>query len=455
VTASIVTVLLASAVLPLAHAAAQDAEESPALASLSSSVCEEPETTTTSVVQEPLSMPETVRIQLFDGVWEGIRDFYVDSDVKGLDWEAIGDEYAPLIIQTDNAYEVYELLAEMVGLLEDPFSNFYAPEDLGDPEAFDPTYGGIGALLDTSTAGADTDGLRIIYVFEDGSAKASGIRARDRIVAVNGDACARIVDIRGPEGTEVTLTVISPGEEAREIVVPRQRIDPRILPEAHRLESDADIGYLRLNSLSGQETIDAVEQALTLFVRDEPIRGLILDVRATDQGAPGVLIAILDTFVEGEVGAFHARVGDEAIEIEPDGLADDYADIALVVLVDQDSEAEAEQIAAILQDQGRATVIGQQTAGETHGANNVDFPDGSLLQLVSFGFKLPDGQTLEGTGVTPDIEVDADWLAFSEATDPGILAAVEVLRSAMAAVSSPAPTEAEEAPAASAEPAVG
>ena len=37
--------------------------------------------------------------------------------------------------------------------------------------------------------------------------------------------------------------------------------------------------------------------------------------------------------------------------------------------------------------------------------NNVDFPDGSLLQLVSFGFKLPDGQTLEGTGITPDIEV--------------------------------------------------
>ena len=70
--------------------------------------------------------------------------------------------------------EELEMLREMVGQLDDPFTNFYAPEDLGDPESFDPTYGGIGALLDTSAAGEDTPGLRILYVFEGGSAKDAG-----------------------------------------------------------------------------------------------------------------------------------------------------------------------------------------------------------------------------------------------------------------------------------------
>ena len=394
--------------------------------------CIEPDASAAPLAGGPLSMPEAFRIQLFDGVWQGIRDFYVDPDVKGLDWDAIGDEYGRLIIGTNDANVVYELLAEMVQLLDDPYTNFFAPEDLADPQALDPTYGGIGALLDTSTAGEGTDGLRIIYVFEEGSALDSGIRARDRIVAVDGDSCARIADIRGPEGTDVTLTIISPGQEARDVVVPRRRINPQILPDAHRIESDPGIGYLRLNTLSGQETIDAAEQALTLWVRDEPIEGLILDVRATDQGAPGVIIRLLDSFVEGEVGAFHARLGDSVIEIDPDDLAADYASIPIVVLVDQDSEAEAEQLAAILQDQGRAVIIGAETAGETHGANNVDFPDGSLLQIVSVGFRLPDGEVLEGQGITPDVIIGDDWLSFSEAEDPGIIAAIEALRSGLA-----------------------
>ena len=72
-------------------------------------------------------MPEDFRIGLFDGVWQGIRDGYVDPDTNGLDWDAIGDEYAPLIISTDNAYEVYELLGEMVALLDDPVHRLLCP----------------------------------------------------------------------------------------------------------------------------------------------------------------------------------------------------------------------------------------------------------------------------------------------------------------------------------------
>ena len=107
--------------------------------------------------------------------------------------------------------------------------------------------------------------------------------------------------------------------------------------------------------------------------------------------------------------------------------------------MDEASEADAEQLAAILQDQGRATVVGAQTSGQTHGAQTVDFPDGSLLQVVTFGFQLPDGRTLEGQGVTPDVEVDADWLDYPEAEDPGILAALEVIEAARLPARPPRP----------------
>jgi carboxyl-terminal processing protease len=419
--------------------------------------CVEPEASAEPVIDETLSMPEDFRIALFDGVWQGIRDYYVDPETNGLDWDAIGDEYAPLIIATDNAHEVYELLAEMVGRLEDPFTNYYSPEDLGEPEAVDPSYGGIGALLDNA-AGEDVDGLRLIYVFADSPAARAGLAARDRIVAVRGDPCVRIADIRGPEGTDVTITIVSPQEAPREVTLTRQRVAPTILPEARRLADDPRVGYLRVIALSDQVAIDGIAEALEGFVADEPIEALVLDLRASDQGAPRVMTELLRTFVSGDVGAFHSRVGDEPIELEVNDLADDYAGMPLVVLVDERSEAEAEQVAAIVQDQGRATVIGAQTSGQTHGAQTVDFPDGSLLQVVTFGFQLPDGRTLEGTGVTPDVEVTADWLDYPEGEDPFLVEALRVIDAALAEpppTASAAPGSSPRSPAARATPASG
>jgi len=419
--------LPAALVLTLTPVVAQE-DASPSVTDASTvSECVEPEASLAPVSEETLSMPEDFRIALFDGVWEGIRDYYVDPGTNGLDWEAVGDEYAQLVIATDNAHEVYELLREMVETLEDPYTNFYAPEDLGDPVTFDPTYGGIGALLDTSAAGEDSPGLRILYVFEGGSAKDAGIGARDSIIGVEGDSCARIADIRGPEGTDVTLTVVSPGEEPRDVTLERRRITPAVLPEVRRLEDAPEIGYLQVLALSGQETVDSIQQGLTELLRDDPLEGLVLDLRASDTGAPGVVRETLGAFVEGEVGEYHSRVGNESIDIEPNDLADGFADIPVVVLVDDGTEADAEQLAAILQDQGRATVIGTETSGQTHGATTVDFPEGSLLQLVAYGFQLPGGETLEGVGVTPDVIVAGDWLGYSEVEDPFLVAALEAL----------------------------
>ena len=59
--------------------------------------CVEPVASAAPVTDEALSMPEDFRIALFNGVWEGIRDFYWDPETNGLDWESIGDDYAPLV----------------------------------------------------------------------------------------------------------------------------------------------------------------------------------------------------------------------------------------------------------------------------------------------------------------------------------------------------------------------
>jgi len=99
----------------------------------------------------------------------------------------------------------------------------------------------------------------------------------------------------------------------------------------------------------------------------------------------------------------------------------------LVILVDRGSQSYTEVFTAVLQAAGRARVVGVRTAGNTETIYPHDFDDKSRLWLAQEGFKLPSGVNLEGRGVNPDIKIDVDWTAFSEATDPQVLEALRLL----------------------------
>lgn len=387
--------------------------------------CPEPTPPAVPRPDAPLAMPEDLRIALFNTVWQAVQDIYLFEDFGGADWEAVSRDFAPAVLETENAWEFYDLLNRMVGTLDDPLTTFVNPllmEAIAEQEA---TYGGIGALLDRAAVETPGEVLRVVSVFPGSPAEAAGLRARDRILEVDGDDCPRTETIRGPEGTTVLLLVASPGMEAREVSIERATLEARILPEARRVGDDAQYGYLRLVSLAGEETLRAIEQAMEAFASQGGLEGLILDVRGTRGGAPGVMAALLSYFLEGEIGAFYTRGGEGPFELPPAPLKVGFDEVPVVVFVDAASVAEAEQLAALLQANGRATVVGQQTAGVTHGVRTLDFPGGSVLQLTVVGLRLPDGSVLERVGVTPDVVLEGDWAEFAEPEDPYFLAAFE------------------------------
>ncbi len=135
----------------------------------------------------PLVMPEDYRLQLLDTVWQDLSDGYIDPGMNGVDWQAVHADYAAKVMLTENAWEDYTILEQMVGLLGDPDTQFFSALALDAGAAQDPTYGGIGILLDTSSAGTPEQGLRVLYVFPGGPASAAGIVPRDRIIAVGSD----------------------------------------------------------------------------------------------------------------------------------------------------------------------------------------------------------------------------------------------------------------------------
>jgi len=285
---------------------------------------------------------------------------------------------------------------------------------------------GIGALVDGDRAEEEGLGPRILYLFPGGGAEEAGLAPRDRIVSVDGDPCVSVGRIRGPEGTTVELGIDRPGEGERTVVVERRRIDPVIRPVTRRIGTDDTIGYLRLDSLEGEELYAALEEALTDFAED-PVTGIVLDVRSTNVGAPGVTLGLLSHLMEGDAGALYSRAESAPIELLDSDLVGRLGTLPIVVLVDEGSIGEAERLALILQAAGRATVIGAPTEGRTRTIRDLPLSDGSYLSLPTIGLELPGGRRLMREGVVPDVPMAEDWLAVPEADDPGILAAVAAI----------------------------
>lgn len=370
-------------------------------------------------------MPQEIRLQLFQAIWQAIDQNYVDTAHNGVDWAGVRTTYLPEIQTVDDATQIYADFGTMVAGLKDPYSIYLSPDQVTALSSGATSYGGIGTLLDPNDNAGP--GVRVLYVFPGGPADMGGLKSRDRILAVGGDPCVDVSKIRGDIGSTVTLTVQSPGGQPHDIQIQRGSIAGIIPPRSERIGQRDKIGYLRLAAMSGQGT--AVEDALRTFTSPRnPIDGLVIDLRGTTLGVTGSLKELLGQFVKGDVGTYYTRAQTAPFTVDALDLAKPLAKVPIVVLVDSNTSGEAEQFAAILQSQKRAKVIGQQSRGRSDLSQPVDYPDGSRLILVTAGLQLPDGTKLQDHGVTPDVKVNGDWLSVAEQNDPYIKAAIRALQ---------------------------
>nr|WP_238530447.1 S41 family peptidase [Oscillochloris trichoides] len=369
---------------------------------------------TATIIPSPTPLSLSLRQQILAEVWTTVHEHYLYADFRGLDWAALREEYTPWIEHARSDEEFYHLLSEMVGRLDDNHSRVLAPsaaqrEDVlssGREEQV-----GIGVI-----ALPLPDSLLIQHVFPDSPADRAGLQARDRIVAIDGVFYTQ-ASIEGPAGSKVRITVVRPGEESRDMVLTRRVIEGRITPEAYMLPGD--VGYLAITTLWVNDMANLTTQALTELTRQAPLNGLIIDLRRNPGGWRDVLVGILGHFVQGHVGDFFNRQGSIPLEITTP-IEPNLSDIPLVVLIDQGTASYAELLAAILQSEANATVIGAPSAGNTETIYSYDLTGGARLWVAQEGFRLRDGSNLEGVGVQPDLLLSQDWIYYSEADDPWI-----------------------------------
>ncbi len=168
--------------------------------------------------------------------------------------------------------------------------------------------------------------------------------------------------LRGPECSLAVVTVSSPGEPAREVAIVRHR---------YSVEQAIDVsGCSRLRMEGGSDTSSCpasstnefpgqVEAALLEY---GPLDGLVIDNRVNGGGSSSVAEPILSLFTSGVVGEFLSQTGSRPLRITPRDVQGSQS-VPLIVLIGEDTVSYGEVFAGVLQDQGRARLVGQTTAG--------------------------------------------------------------------------------------------
>jgi carboxyl-terminal processing protease len=362
------------------------------------------------------------QVRVFIQLWETVRDTYVYPDFRGLDWDDVYRRYNARVEAGMEDEDFYQAMREMIDELGDDHSAFNSPQEVAEEEervSGQLDYVGIGIYVTTLF---DKGYAVLLQVFPDSPAEQAGLLPHDRILAVDG---VPTVDERGydhldllvgPSGSGVRITVQTPGHEPREVVVTRAHIQTQLLVDAYRLP-EVDIGYVMIPTFWDETVADRVRQALKGLMADGELQGLIVDMRINGGGLDTALRDTLSIFTSGDLGAFVSRDSERPLVVEADPVGNSQ-ELPLVILVGRETESFGEIFSGVLQESGRAWLVGRTTEGNVETLWRADFEDGSRAWIASETFLPPSGTDWEESGIVPDVEIPLDWDEFTSRDDP-------------------------------------
>ncbi|MFP5451330.1 MAG: S41 family peptidase, partial [Thermoleophilia bacterium] len=352
---------------------------------------------------------------------EPVRGFFLGDSGQDLSAQVLRilrDEYYRDIDETALQERSVDALLEE---LDDPYTTYLDPDELAALDFHnDGAYVGVGLQV-----AARDEAVMITRVFPDSPAQEAGIRAGDRLVAVGGDAArgseleSVLGRIRGPEGSDVALTVRTPGAEPRTLDLTRSRIKVPAVEARIVRDGDRSVGYLRLLRFTR-----GASEALRVKAEQQlaaGVDGLVLDLREDPGGLVSEALGVAGVFLpEGsEVVTTEGRNSPRRTlrtDDEPVGEG-----VPLAVLVDRNSASSSEIVAGALRDGDRATLVGERTFGKALVQSTWLLRDGGALKLTTARYLTPSGFDLAERGLPPDVKaVDDPGTKTDEALDAAL-----------------------------------
>ena len=325
------------------------------------------------------------KLQVFAEVFSVVRDRYVEN---------LDDK---------------ELIADALnGALEslDPHSHYVPQEDFETRQKqARREYGGLGIEV-----AMPDDMVSITYVIPDGPAAAAGIVRGDFITAVAGEPVKgktlsdAVAGMRGLAGDPITVTVLSEGQEPREVEVVREVVQGRVV--RHRVEDG--VGYMYIESFShprlGADVAYVIEDLKETLGGTLP--GLIIDVRGNPGGLVDQTVEVASHFLDGgEVFSARGRSRDNTQRFNAHA-GELTKGVPIVVLANSRSASAAEILAGAIQDRGRGIIVGRRTFGKGSVQSVIPLSEtNGALRLTTQRYYTPSGKSIQGRGILPDVLV--------------------------------------------------
>lgn len=325
----------------------------------------------------------------------------------------------------DNSVEAAEaMVAGMVSYGLDPNSAYLDPQALEIlQEDQDGEIEGIGALVspeDETLPGenkqcgviSETCRIRIASTISGAPAEEAGLQSDDVIVGVDGSLIIGwTVDevtsaVRGPAGSDVTLTMERDGEEF-DVTITRASVR---VPTVET-ETIGDVGYVSLANFTGTASAQ-FEQAIVERLSDG-VQELVIDFRNNPGGFLTTAIDVASVFVsDGEVVVTEGPGESESYPVTGNAIVPDGVEVYIVV--NAGSASASEVVAAAVREADRALVVGENTFGKNTVQQRFGLSNGGALKLTIARWLTPNGQDFGGTGIAPDVRMDVNDLTVEE-----------------------------------------
>jgi len=342
-----------------------------------------------NVVFENQTPPQNqnVDFSLFWRVWDVLPQRYLDKN------------------QIDGQKLLYGSISGMVRSLGDPYTAFLDPkQNTAVTDELSGSYQGIGIQI-----GFNKDKrLVVIAPLKGTPAEAAGLKPKDIIVKIDSKdtfdmTLPEAVDlIRGQVGSRVKLVLLHDGgEKTFEKDLARAQIDVKSVDLTFKDTKSGKIAIIKVSRF-GEKTDSEWDTAVDKVLSNN-VSGVVVDMRNNPGGLLTSAIHLASDFVKSTV------VKQESDKGEVSSLGVDHAarlgSVPLVVLVNGGSASAAEIFAGAMSDNNRGKVVGEKSFGKGTVQDVVNFPGGSSLHVTIAKWLTPDGDSIHGVGITPDVVV--------------------------------------------------
>ncbi len=309
--------------------------------------------------------------------------------------------------------------------LGDSYSVYYDEEETEQMnESLSGEFGGVGALMSQDR---DTGVITILQVYDGSPAQEAGMRDGDTLYKVEGeevtgeDLSDVVSKVKGEKGTQVTLTVLraDTGEE-EELTITRDTIQAQTV--SHEMK-EGNVGYIRITEFDAV-TYDQYREALE-DLESQGMEKLIVDLRSNPGGNLDTVCDILDLMLPEGLIVYTEDKNGEREEYTSD--EEHQFDKPLVVMMNGYSASASEIFAGAIQDYGLGQIVGTQSYGKGVVQSIFDLQDGTSVKLTIAEYFTPNGRSIDGEGITPDVEVEYQYDENNPEADNQLDRAMEVL----------------------------